>query len=152
MWVEWEPPERCTPPEPLNETLFAKEDFANVTKLKIWRSFWITLCTLNPMIGVLQKRTGHREDHVKMKAEIEMMQPRARSSLVAQWWRICLHAGDSIPRSSSSPGGGLGNPLQDSCLEPGRLWSIASHRVGHYWFDQAAAAATRQGFPSSSAG
>ena len=48
-------------------------------------------------------------------------------------------AGDvgSIPRSGRSPGGGLGNPLQYSCLEnskdrgPGRLPSMGLQRVGH---------------------
>ena len=31
-----------------------------------------------------------------------------------------------------SPAGGHGNPLQDSCLEPGRLQSMGG-RVGHAW-------------------
>ena len=42
---------------------------------------------------------------------------------------------DSIPGSGRSPGGGHGNPLQDSCLEisgteePGRLQSTGLQRV-----------------------
>jgi len=48
-------------------------------------------------------------------------------------------AGDvtSIPGRGRAPGGGNGNPLQDSCLgnpmteEPGRLQSMGSQRVGH---------------------
>ena len=35
---------------------------------------------------------------------------------------------------------GSGNPLQCSCLEPGRLPSVGSHWVGHDWSDLAAAA------------
>ena len=47
------------------------------------------------------------------------------------------NAGDagSIPGSERSPGGGIGNPLQYSCLErqeePGGLQSIGLHGVGH---------------------
>ena len=41
----------------------------------------------------------------------------------------------SIPGSGRSPGEGNGNPLQYSCLEnlmePGRLQSTGSQRVGH---------------------
>ena len=48
-------------------------------------------------------------------------------------------AGDtgSIPGSESSPGGGHGNPLQDSAWripwteEPAELWSLGLQRVGH---------------------
>ena len=42
-----------------------------------------------------------------------------------------------IPRSGRSPGGGNGNPLQDSCLEnprmgePGGLQLMGSQRIGH---------------------
>ena len=42
-----------------------------------------------------------------------------------------------IPGSGRFPGGGNGNPLQDSCLEnpwteePGRLQSMGSQSVGH---------------------
>ena len=49
------------------------------------------------------------------------------------------NAGDlcSIPGSGRSPGEGNGNPLQYSCLEnpmePGRLQSTGSQRVGHDW-------------------
>ena len=54
-------------------------------------------------------------------------------------------AGDlgSIPGLGRFPGGGLGNPLQYSCLENpidrgvGGLQSIGSHRVGHDWSDLA---------------
>lgn len=46
-------PWKIHPPEPLHETLFAKEDFANVIELKILRPFWITLWTPNPMTGVI---------------------------------------------------------------------------------------------------
>ena len=48
-----------------------------------------------------------------------------------------------IPEWGRSPGGGMGNPLQDSCWrirwteEPSRLQSIGSHRVGHDWSDLA---------------
>ena len=41
---------------------------------------------------------------------------------------------DSIPGSERSPGGGHGNPLQDSCLENpklGGVQSIGSHGVRH---------------------
>ena len=47
------------------------------------------------------------------------------------------NAGDmgSIPELGRSPGEGNGNPLQFSCLEnpmePGRLQSMGSQRVGH---------------------
>ena len=50
------------------------------------------------------------------------------------------NAGDVNDMGSSlglgrSPGGGLGNPLQYSCvenpMEPGGLQPIGSHRVGH---------------------
>jgi len=50
---------------------------------------------------------------------------------------------NSICRSGRSPGEGHGNPHQYSCLEspwteePGRLQSIGSHRVRHYWSDLA---------------
>ena len=43
----------------------------------------------------------------------------------------------SILGSGRPPGGGHGNPLQDSCLEnptakePGGLQSMGSHRAGH---------------------
>ena len=43
----------------------------------------------------------------------------------------------SNPGLGRSPEEGLGNPLQYSCLEnpwteePGRLWSIGIHTVGH---------------------
>ena len=43
----------------------------------------------------------------------------------------------SVPRSGRSPGGGHGNPLQDSCLDnpmdtgDGRLQSMVSQRVEH---------------------
>ena len=50
------------------------------------------------------------------------------------------NAGDtgSIPGSGRPPGGGNGNPLQDSCLknsteEPGALQSMGSQRAGHDW-------------------
>ena len=44
------------------------------------------------------------------------------ASLVAQWWRTCLPMQEtrdpgSIPGSGRSPGGGLANSLQYSCLE-----------------------------------
>ena len=45
----------------------------------------------------------------------------------------------SIPGSGRSPGEGNGNPLQYSCwkipwmVEPGRLQSMGSQRVGHDW-------------------
>ena len=41
------------------------------------------------------------------------------ASLLAQWQRVRLHAGDagSVSESGRSPGGGHGNPLQYSCLE-----------------------------------
>ena len=45
----------------------------------------------------------------------------------------------SIPESGRSPGEVHGNPFQYLCLgnpmaeEPGRLWSIKSHRVRHNW-------------------
>ena len=42
-------------------------------------------------------------------------------SLMAQWWRICLHCRrcefDPWEDVGRSPGGGHGNPLQYSCLE-----------------------------------
>ena len=50
---------------------------------------------------------------------------------------------DSILGYRRSPGEGNGNPLQYSCLripwteEPGRLQSIGSQRVEHYWIDLA---------------
>ena len=43
----------------------------------------------------------------------------------------------SIPGLGRSPGGGHGNPFQNSCLEnpmeeePDGLQSIGSHRIGH---------------------
>ena len=53
-----------------------------------------------------------------------------------------VNAGDirdvgSVPGMGRSPGGGHGNPLQDSCLEnpwteePGGLQSMGSQRVEH---------------------
>ena len=39
----------------------------------------------------------------------------------------------------SCTGEGNGNPFQRSCLEPGGLPSMGSHRVGHDWSDLAAA-------------
>ena len=52
---------------------------------------------------------------------------------------LLAHAGDlrdvgSIPGLGRSPGEGIGNPLQNSCLvnpmDRG-LWSMRSQRVGH---------------------
>ena len=49
----------------------------------------------------------------------------------------------SILGSGRSPGGGLGNPFQYSCLqnpwteEPGWLWPIESQRIRHNWSELA---------------
>ena len=68
------------------------------------------------------------------------------------WWLSVknppANAGDiwdvgSILGSGRPPGGGHGNPLQDSCLEnptakePGGLQSMGSQRAGHDWSDLA---------------
>ena len=55
-------------------------------------------------------------------------------SLVAQWERISLNAGDSgsVPASGRPPGEGNGNPLQYSCLENPKdrgAWETTVHGV-----------------------
>lgn len=62
----------------MNVTLFGKEVFADVMKFKnheIKIPSWIRPgWALNPMISVLIKYTQKRTRHMKMKAEIEVIQ------------------------------------------------------------------------------
>ena len=76
---------------------------------------------------------------------LQVMSTTVRSRVKPILWKKFLsnifsacNAGDtgSIPESGRSPGGGNGNPLQDSAWkipwteEPGRLWSKGLQRVG----------------------
>ena len=63
------------------------------------------------------------------------------SQLVLVGKNPCANTGDirnmgSIPGSEKSPGGGLGNPLQYSCLEnlmDREAWQVTVHRVAKRW-------------------
>ena len=73
------------------------------------------------------------------KVEIDLIEDAKSSQVALLVKNLSANAGDVkdevlIPGSGRSPGGGLGNPLQYSCLENSMdrgLWSIGSQRARH---------------------